>query len=132
MTSRVSRMALLTNLLSVYSRSLQIGYGPRPCSVACHKVLWRSASLEVGRAGITTHSHYFAEGSRSCWQNHELLHGQFVSSVGPSIDDIEGRYWKNNLFVSREIRCVPIQRDTLVSRSRFTNSQRHAEYSIGS
>jgi hypothetical protein len=42
---------------------------------------------------LSANSHSFLEGAGSHGQNHELLHGQLISSMGASIDHIEGLRW---------------------------------------
>lgn len=39
---------------------------------------------------LSTDAHGLFETACSNWENHELLHGQLVASMGTSIDDIEG------------------------------------------
>lgn len=45
----------------------------------------------------------------TCREDHELLHGQFVSSVGTSVDDVESGSWQHNVAVSGKLRNVPDQ-----------------------
>lgn len=39
---------------------------------------------------LSTDTHGLLEVACSNWEDHELLHGQLVASVGASIDDVEG------------------------------------------
>lgn len=39
---------------------------------------------------LSSDSHGFMEVGGTNWEDHELLHGQFVSSMAASIDDVEG------------------------------------------
>lgn len=50
---------------------------------------------------LRTHLHSFAEGARTDWQNHELLHRELVSGMRTSIDHVECRDWKDHLEESR-------------------------------
>lgn len=52
-------------------------------------ILGLDDSLEVV-VDLGTNAHGFLEGAGSHRQNHKLLHGQLVSSMGAPIDHIEG------------------------------------------
>ena len=39
--------------------------------------------------GFGTHSHGFGERSGAVGEEHELLHGEFVASMGAAVDDVE-------------------------------------------
>ena len=45
--------------------------------------------------GLRTDLHGFAEGFGAGGQNHELLHGQLVSGMGTTVDDVEGGDWEH-------------------------------------
>lgn len=49
----------------------------------------------------------------TCGKDHELLHGQFVSSMAASIDNIECWDWQNDLLVSGKIGYVTVEGDSL-------------------
>ena len=42
----------------------------------------------------------FFEGICSCWQDHKLLDLKTVSCVGPTIDNVQGRHWHNELITA--------------------------------
>lgn len=49
----------------------------------------------------------------TCGKDHELLHGQFVSRVATSIDNIQCWDWQNDLLVSGKIGYVTVEGDSL-------------------
>ena len=75
---------------------------------------------------------YISESVITSRQDHEFLHGQFVSCVGTTVDDIESRSGQNNIVISCQIGNMPIQRQILVGGSRFANGQGNAKNGIGS
>ncbi len=60
----------------------------------------------------------------TCGKNHELLHGEFVASMTPAIDDVEGGNRQNDVFVSRQICDVTIQGHALEANSQSGNQKR--------
>lgn len=46
---------------------------------------------------LSTDPHGLMEVGGTDWQDHELLHGQFVSSMAASIDDIKGLPEEKNM-----------------------------------
>ena len=49
----------------------------------------------------------------TCREDHELLHGKSVASMAASIDHVESRNRKNQVFVSSQVSNVAVQRHTL-------------------
>ena len=60
-----------------------------------------------------THLHGLSEGVCSCWEDHELLHGQTVTSMAATVDYIETRHGQQQLFVTSKVCNVTVQGDTL-------------------
>lgn len=109
---------------------------------------------------LSTNSHGFMEVGSTNWQDHELLHGQFVSSMAASIDDVKGldrgsqkckkqyhstfiacgcfnkslltyRNRKDDVFVSRQVSDVTVQRNTLLCCTSLAYGQRHTKDGVG-
>ena len=55
--------------------------------------------------------------SLTSWQQHELLHGQFVASVAAAVDDVEGGYGQDDVFVTGEVSDMTVQRNTLAAET---------------
>ena len=47
------------------------------------------------------------------WKKHKFLHGQFVTSVATTVDDIKWWNWQNELFVSSQVGNVTVEWNTL-------------------
>lgn len=58
--------------------------------------------------------HGVSEWCGTSWQDHELLHGQFVTSMASTVDDVESWNWEDDLFVSGQISQVLVQWDSLL------------------
>jgi hypothetical protein len=54
------------------------------------------------------------ERKSTCWENHEFLHGEFVTSMTASINDIECWDRKNDFFVSSKISNVAVEWNSLL------------------
>ena len=51
--------------------------------------------------------------SPTCWQQHELLHGELVAGVTASVDDVEGGNGHDDGLVAGQVSDVSVQRDAL-------------------
>ena len=49
---------------------------------------------------LASNPHRLSESRCPCWKDHELLHGQLITRMSPSIDDIEGRHREDELLCS--------------------------------
>ncbi|RUP06152.1 hypothetical protein BC936DRAFT_140461 [Jimgerdemannia flammicorona] len=65
-------------------------------------------------------------------KNHELLHSQLVTSMGTTVDDVEGRNWENVRFLAAgKIRDMGIERNTLLGGPSLDHGERNTENCIG-
>jgi len=82
---------------------------------------------------LGTHLHCFSEGGCFCGKNHEFLHGELVSGMRATIDDIEGWNWKEELILreTSDASDVLVQRD-LIEPSAGTRARKgYSKDSIG-
>ena len=103
-------------------------------------------SLEVV-VGFGTHSHGFGERSGSVGEEHELLHGELVASMGSAVDDVEnwngegqflgvvsselGRGFKRCEKIMTHLSNVSVEWDFGVSSSGLGDGERNAKNSVG-
>lgn len=66
-----------------------------------------NARLQV-MVDLAAHLHGFREVTRTGGQDHKLLHGQFVASVGATVDHIERWHRQDDLVVASQLGDVPV------------------------
>lgn len=70
--------------------------------------------LLQGVVGLGTHLHSFSEAGSTSGEEHELLEGKGVTSVGTTVDDVESRNGKDvRLRHTGELSEVDVERDAL-------------------
>jgi len=78
-----------------------------------------------------TDLHGFLEGLGTSGENHEFLHGELVTGMRTTVDNVESRNGKNErLLGTREISKVNVERDTLITSSSLGNSKRDTKDGI--
>jgi hypothetical protein len=79
-----------------------------------------------------TNLHGFLEGLGTSGENHEFLHGELVTGMRTTVDNVESRNGENErLLGTREISKVNVERDTLITSSSLGNSKRDTEDGVG-
>merc|ERR1719468_704040 len=116
--------AKLNGLLVV----LEVG---REASLVAHggsieAVLGLDGGLEVV-VRLGAHLHGLGEAGSASGQNHELLHGQLVSGMRATVDDVQGRNGHNDILDSSQISNVSVQRNTFMCSASFANSHGHSK-----
>ncbi|GMT15290.1 hypothetical protein PFISCL1PPCAC_6587, partial [Pristionchus fissidentatus] len=76
---------------------------------------------------LGSHAHRLRERLGAKREDHELLHGQLVSGVGASVDDVEGGHGKDNLVGAGELGDVLVEGDSLVDGASLAHGKRHTE-----
>ncbi len=59
------------------------------------------------------HAHGLGKVLCSHWQDHELLHGELVSGVSSTINDVKSGYWEGDLLVSSQVSNMAIEGNIL-------------------
>jgi hypothetical protein len=78
-----------------------------------------------------THLHGFLEGLGTSGENHEFLHGQLVTGVRTTVNNVESRDGENErLLGTRKVSKVNVKRDTLITSSSLTNSERNTQNGV--
>lgn len=52
---------------------------------------------------LSADPHGLVEGGGPYWEDHELLHGQFVSSMASSVDDVEGLQRRRKVMLTAQL-----------------------------
>lgn len=80
---------------------------------------------------LWAHFHGFSEWCSTSWQDHELLHSQFITGMATTVDDVESWHWKDDVLVTGQIGDMLVQWNSLFGCTCFSNSQWNAQQSIG-
>ena len=92
--------------------------------------------LDDGLEGVVdlgTDLHGLGKGGSAGGQDHELLHGELVSGVGTSVDDVESGDGHDNLLatVSGQVSNVTVERDTLAGSTGPEDGHGDTEDGVG-
>ncbi len=60
-----------------------------------------------------SHAHGLSKVLCSHGQDHEFLHGELVSGVASTINDVKSGYWEGDLLVSSQVSDMAIERNIL-------------------
>jgi hypothetical protein len=79
-----------------------------------------------------TDLHGFLEGLGTSGKNHEFLHGELVTSMRTTVDDIEGRDGEDKrLLGTGKVGKVDVERDTLLTSSGLGNGEGNTKDGVG-
>ena len=77
------------------------------------------------------HLHRLLEGGSADRQDHELLHGELVTGVGTTVDDVESRHREHQLAVTGEVGDVLVERHVLFGGASLGDGHGNREHGVG-
>jgi len=80
---------------------------------------------------LCAHAHGFSEGGGTSGEDHELLHGQLVASVGSTVDDVESRHRQDHVGAASQGGNVFVEGDSELCSTSLAGSERDSENSVG-